>query len=110
MIIGVPKEIKVLEKRVAITPAGVLSFVRSGHHVKIETNAGIGSGFTDDAFIAAGAEIVPTAADAWDAHMVMKVKEPIESEFQYFKENLILFTYLHLAAEPDLTMHYLTRK
>ena len=64
MIIGVPKEIKVLEKRVAITPAGVLSFVRSGHHVKIETNAGIGSGFTDDAFIAVGAEIVPTAADA----------------------------------------------
>mgnify|MGYP003450264412 FL=1 len=110
MIIGVPKEIKVLEKRVAITPAGVLSFVRSGHHVKIETNAGIGSGFSDDAFIAAGAEIVPTAADAWDAHMVMKVKEPIESEFHYFKENLILFTYLHLAAEPELTYALLDKK
>ena len=110
MIIGVPKEIKVLEKRVAITPSGVLSFVRSGHHVKIETNAGIGSGFTDDAFVAAGAEIVPTAADAWNADMVMKVKEPIESEFQYFKENLILFTYLHLAAEPSLTQALLDKK
>lgn len=110
MIIGVPKEIKVLEKRVAITPAGVLSFVRSGHHVKIETNAGIESGFTDDAFVAAGAEIVPTAADAWNADMVMKVKDPIESEFQYFKENLILFTFLHLAAEPDLTHALLDKK
>lgn len=110
MIIGVPREIKVLEKRVAITPAGVLSFVRAGHDVKIETNAGIGSGFTDEAYIAAGAKIVPTASDAWDVDMVMKVKEPIESEFQYFKEDLILFTYLHLAAEPELTRALLEKK
>lgn len=110
MIIGVPREIKVLEKRVAITPAGVLSFVRAGHDVKIETNAGIGSGFTDEAYIAAGATIVPTAAEAWDVDMVMKVKEPIESEFQYFKEDLILFTYLHLAAEPELTRALLEKK
>lgn len=110
MIIGVPREIKVLEKRVAITPAGVLSFVRAGHTVKIETNAGLGSGFTDEAYTTAGATIVPTAADAWDAEMVMKVKEPVESEFQYFKEGLILFTYLHLAAEPELTHALLDKK
>ncbi len=102
MIIGVPKEIKNNENRVAITPAGVDAFVKAGHKVIIETNAGLGSGFTNEDYIAAGAEIVPTAQDAWSADMVMKVKEPIASEYQYFREGLILFTYLHLAAEPEL--------
>lgn len=102
MIIGVPKEIKNNENRVAITPAGVDAFVKVGHKVIIETNAGLGSGFTNEDYIAAGAEIVPTAQDAWSADMVMKVKEPIASEYQYFREGLILFTYLHLAAEPEL--------
>lgn len=103
MIIGVPKEIKNNENRVAITPAGVLSFVNSGHEVVVETSAGIGSGFTDDAYSKAGAKIINSAADVWSkADMVMKVKEPLASEYEYFREGLILFTYLHLAAEPKL--------
>jgi len=102
MIIGVPKEIKNNENRVAITPAGVDAFVKAGHKVMIETNAGLGSGFTDADYITAGAQIVSTAKEAWSADMVMKVKEPIASEYQYFREGLILFTYLHLAAEPEL--------
>lgn len=103
MIIGVPKEIKNNENRVAITPAGVLSFVNNGHNVLIETEAGLGSGFTNEAYVEAGAEIIDTAADVWaKAEMIMKVKEPIASEYGYFREGLILFTYLHLAAEPEL--------
>ncbi len=103
MIIGVPKEIKNNENRVAITPAGVMSFIKSGHEVFIETNAGVGSGFTDEAFVEAGAKILDGAAEVWEkADMVMKVKEPLPSEYEYFKEGLILFTYLHLAAEPEL--------
>ena len=103
MIIGVPKEIKNNENRVAITPAGVMSFIKSGHEVFIETNAGIGSGFTDEAFVEAGAKILDSPAEVWDkAEMVMKVKEPLPSEYDHFREGLILFTYLHLAAEPEL--------
>ena len=110
MIIGVPKEIKVSENRVAITPAGVVSLVNQGHNVKIETLAGEGSGFTDEQYMSAGATIVQSAKEAWDSEMVLKVKEPIEQEYQYFKENLILFTYLHLAAEPELTKALLEKK
>lgn len=103
MIIGVPKEIKNNENRVAITPAGVISFVSSGHEVFVETNAGVGSGFTNDAYVEAGAKISESAADVWNkADMVMKVKEPLPSEYEYFRDGLILFTYLHLAAEPEL--------
>lgn len=102
MIIGVPKEIKNNENRVAITPAGVLAFVKAGHQVLVETGAGLGSGFTNDDYVKAGATIVDTAAEAWQAQMVMKVKEPLESEYDYFREDLVLFTYLHLAAEPKL--------
>lgn len=102
MLIGVPKEIKNNENRVAITPAGVDAFVKAGHKVIIETEAGMGSGFTDGDYTNAGAEIVETAAEAWSADMVMKVKEPLSSEYNYFREGLILFTYLHLAAEPEL--------
>ncbi|WP_232696620.1 alanine dehydrogenase [Brevibacillus daliensis] len=103
MIIGVPKEIKNNENRVAITPAGVVAFKNAGHSVLVEHDAGLGSGFTNEDYSSVGAEIVPTAKDAWAADMVIKVKEPLSSEYGYFREGLILFTYLHLAAEPDLT-------
>ncbi|WP_342048604.1 alanine dehydrogenase [Bacillus sp. OTU530] len=103
MIIGVPKEVKNNENRVALTPAGVISFVNAGHKVLVEKDAGIGSGFTNEDYIAVGAELIEGAADVWaGAEMVMKVKEPLESEYAYFREGLILFTYLHLAAEPSL--------
>lgn len=103
MIIGVPKEIKNNENRVAITPAGVMSFVQAGHTVIIEKDAGIGSGFTNDDYIKAGAQMIDSAKDVWaQADMVMKVKEPLPSEYDYFRPGLVLFTYLHLAAEPEL--------
>ncbi|MBM7704124.1 alanine dehydrogenase [Metabacillus iocasae] len=103
MIIGVPREIKNNENRVAITPAGVASFIGSGHRVLVETNAGMGSGFTNEDYKLAGAEIIELASDVWaQADMVMKVKEPLPSEYDYFRPGLILFTYLHLAAEPAL--------
>ncbi len=104
MIIGVPKEIKNNENRVAITPAGVMSFINAGHKVIIEKDAGIGSGFTNEDYANAGAQIIDNAADVWaQADMIMKVKEPLASEYDYFRPGLILFTYLHLAAEPELT-------
>jgi len=110
MIIGVPKEIKNNENRVALTPAGVESLVAAGHKVFVQKSAGEGSGFTDAGYTKAGATLVETAAEAWGAEMVMKVKEPVESEFQYFREDLVLFTYLHLAAEPKLTTALLKSK
>jgi alanine dehydrogenase len=104
VIIGVPKEIKNNEFRVAITAAGVHEFVSHGHTVLIERGAGVASGITDDEYHVAGAELVTEAADVWArAEMVMKVKEPIASEYRHFRKGLILFTYLHLAAEPELT-------
>ncbi|WP_129727826.1 alanine dehydrogenase [Ectobacillus funiculus] len=103
MRIGIPKEVKNNENRVAMTPAGVIHLVGGGHEVYIETEAGLGSGFTDKEYEKAGAVIVRTAQEAWSMDMVMKVKEPIQSEYIYFREGLILFTYLHLAAEPELT-------
>lgn len=104
MIIGVPKEIKDNENRVAISPAGIDAFVEAGHEVLIETGAGEGSGFFDEVFIEHGAKIAQSAEEVWSsAEMVLKVKEPQPSEYRYFREDLILFTYLHLAAEPELT-------
>ena len=104
MIIGVPKEIKNNEYRVAMTAAGVHEFAAHGHTVLIERGAGLGSGISDDEYMIAGAELVEDAADVWArADMVMKVKEPIAAEYGYFRKGLILFTYLHLAAEPALT-------
>ncbi|MET3697277.1 alanine dehydrogenase [Bacillus oleivorans] len=103
MRIGVPREIKNNENRVALTPAGAFHLVENGHEVFVETNAGAGSGFLDDEYVQAGARIVNTAEEAWSYDMVMKVKEPLPSEYVYFREGLILFTYLHLAAEPELT-------
>ncbi|NWQ39646.1 alanine dehydrogenase [Bacillus sp. EB106-08-02-XG196] len=103
MIIGVVKEIKNNENRVALTPAGVVSFVQAGHKVLVEKGAGIGSGFVDADYAQAGAELIELAADVWNqSEMIMKVKEPLESEYKYFRPGLVLFTYLHLAAEPAL--------
>ncbi|GEK59934.1 alanine dehydrogenase [Marinococcus halophilus] len=103
MIIGIPKEIKNQEKRVAITPAGVLNLKKHGHEVLVEASAGKGSGFEDHDYKQAGASMVPEASQVWSqADMVMKVKEPLEEEYVFFRKNLILFTYLHLAAEPAL--------
>ncbi|MBC2164095.1 alanine dehydrogenase [Listeria booriae] len=102
MLIGVPKEIKNNENRVAMTPASVLSYVHAGHKVLVEQGAGIGSAFPDEDYVKAGATIVATAAETWAADMVVKVKEPIASEYGYFREGLLLFTYLHLANEPEL--------
>jgi len=103
MFIGVPKEIKNNENRVALTPAGVVSFLNAGHKVLVEKDAGIGSGFTDESYAKAGAEIIDSAEQVWTkSDMIMKVKEPLSSEYKYFRQGLILFTYLHLAAEPDL--------
>ena len=103
VIIGVPKEIKTREYRVGMTPAGVRSLVSHGHSVLVELGAGEGSGIRDDEYVAQGAAIVPSAADAWAAEMVVKVKEPLEREHVFFRGDLILYTYLHLAAEPVLT-------
>lgn len=110
MRIGVPKEVKNNENRVAMTPAGAFNLKSAGHEVLIETGAGLGSSFTDEDYVAAGAKIVGTAKEAWDADMVMKVKEPLASEFGYFREGLILFTYLHLAPELELTKAMLDNK
>jgi len=103
VLIGVPKEIKTREYRVGMTPAGVRALVAHGHKVIVEKGAGEGSGIGDDAYVRAGATIVPSAADAWGAQMVVKVKEPLKAEYGFFRKDLILYTYLHLAAEPDLT-------
>ena len=103
MFIGVPKEIKNNENRVALTPAGVVSFLNAGHTVLVEKDAGIGSGFSNEDYAKAGAEIIDSADQVWEkAQMIMKVKEPLASEYKYFRQGLILFTYLHLAAEPPL--------
>lgn len=104
MIIGVPKEIKDNEYRVSLTPGGAHTFAQAGHRVLIETGAGEGSGFSDSEYVAAGAETVPTHADAFEqAKVVMKVKEPLSQEYDLLREDLLLFTYLHLAAEEELT-------
>ncbi|TNJ67173.1 alanine dehydrogenase [Paenibacillus hemerocallicola] len=103
MRIGIPKEIKNNENRVAITPAGVMAMVKAGHEVRVEANAGAGSGFRDEDYAAAGALLCAGPAEVWErSDMVMKVKEPLSAEYAYFRPGLILFTYLHLAAEPEL--------
>ena len=110
MLIGIPKEIKNNENRVALTPAGVYSLVGRGHRVLIETNAGLGSGFTDADYQKQGAEIVATADEAWAAELVVKVKEPLASEYGYLRDDLLLFTYLHMAAAPELADAMLAAK
>lgn len=103
MIIGIPKEIKNNENRVGMTPGGVFELLNNGHVVKVESGAGLGSGFTDEAYTEVGAKIAVTTEEVWDVDMVIKVKEPLPQEFKFFKKGLILFTYLHLAPEPELT-------
>ncbi len=104
MIIGVPKEIQDNEYRVALPPGGVLELSKRRHRVLVEAGAGLGSAFTDEEYAAAGAEIVSTAEEVWSrAEMIVKVKEPLASEYRFLREDLILFTYLHLAASEDLT-------
>ncbi|MGE7928007.1 alanine dehydrogenase [Lysinibacillus xylanilyticus] len=110
MKIGIPKEIKNNENRVAMTPAGVVTLTNAGHEVYIESGAGLGSSFTDADYVAAGAHIVETAKEAWAQEMIMKVKEPVASEYDYFYEGQILFTYLHLAPELELTQALLNKK
>ncbi|WP_328991977.1 alanine dehydrogenase [Kribbella sp. NBC_01245] len=104
MKVGVPKEVKNHEYRVAITPAGVHEFVRNGHEVLIEREAGEGSSIPDAEFVAAGARILDSADDVWaDAELVLKVKEPVEEEYHRMRKEQVLFTYLHLAASRDCT-------
>ena len=100
--VGVPKEVKTMEGRVSLTPDGVREFERLGIDVFVETGAGLGASITDEEFVAAGATIVPTAADAWSQQMVVKVKEPKEEEFGFLRNDLTLFTYLHLSAYPKV--------
>ncbi len=104
MKIGVPRELKVHEYRVATTPAGVLDLTQRGHEVLVERNAGAGSSFPDETYTAAGARIVPTADDVWgEAELVLKVKEPVPEEYHRMRRHQVLFTYLHLAASAECT-------
>jgi alanine dehydrogenase len=104
MIIGVPKEIKIQEYRVGMTPAGVDTLTKQGHKVYIETGAGTGSGFSDESYTSVGAEILNTAKEVYAiAEMIVKVKEPLAAEFPYIKAGQILFTYFHFAASKELT-------
>ncbi len=111
MRVGIPREVKNHEYRVAITPAGVNEFIRNGHEVVIETGAGLGSTITDDEYRAAGAQILATADDVWGtAEMVLKVKEPIAEEYDRMRPGQVLFTYLHLAASKECTDALLTQR
>lgn len=110
MIIGVPKEIKNNESRVSATPGAVMSLVRQGHTVKVEKDAGLMSSFTNEEYEKAGAIIVDSPDEAWDCDLVYKVKEPLEEEYKYFKEGLILYTYLHLSANKKLTQALVDKK
>ncbi|GAA1643462.1 alanine dehydrogenase [Catellatospora bangladeshensis] len=111
MKVGIPREVKNHEYRVAITPAGVHEFVRNGHDVVIETGAGLGSSITDEEYTAAGAQILATADEVWaDAELILKVKEPIAEEYHRMREGQVLFTYLHLAASKECTDALMTQK
>jgi alanine dehydrogenase len=104
MKVGIPREIKNHEYRVAITPAGVHELVRGGHQVLIEAGAGNGSSIPDEDFVTAGAKILPTADDVWgEGDMILKVKEPIAEEYHRMRSGQVLFTYLHLAASKACT-------
>ncbi|WP_281186888.1 alanine dehydrogenase [Staphylococcus schleiferi] len=110
MRIGIPREIKNNENRVGLSPSGVHALVEAGHEVLVETRAGEGSYFEDIDYVQAGAEISDSQSQVWDVDMVIKVKEPLSEEYAYFKEGLILFTYLHLANEPELTQALIDKK
>ena len=111
MIIGVSKEIKNNENRVGLTPAGAEALVKAGHRVLVETGSGLGSGFDDESYAAVGAELLSDKKQLFDeAEMIVKVKEPLPAEYDLFHEGQLLFTYLHLAAEPELTEALLRHK
>jgi len=111
MIIGVPKEIKTNENRVALVPAGAEAFVTRSHEVFLEQGAGLGSGFPDQAYVAAGAKILPTADAVWTkAEMIMKVKEPIALEWPRMRPGQVIYTYFHFAAAEDLTRAVIASK
>lgn len=104
MNIGVPKEVKNNEFRVAITPSGVREFVKNGHAVFVEKGAGLGSAIADDDYVSVGATILNTADEVWDkAELILKVKEPIQVEYSRLRKDQVLFTYLHLAASRECT-------
>ncbi|HIE03901.1 MAG TPA: alanine dehydrogenase [Candidatus Latescibacteria bacterium] len=110
MVVGIPKEIKDKEFRVALPPGGVAQLVQVGHRVLVQSGAGRGSGFSDGQYRDVGAEVLEDPEDVWSAEMVMKVKEPLPSEYCYLREGLVLFTFLHLAAEERLTEELLSKK
>jgi alanine dehydrogenase len=110
MRVGVPKEIKTKEFRVGMTPAGVKVLTSSGHEVLVEKTAGVGSGFADEDYVAAGAKMVDRSSAWGDVDMVVKVKEPIASEFQYLRDGQLVFTYLHLAAAQELGAELINKK
>ncbi|MEI3606051.1 alanine dehydrogenase [Pseudogracilibacillus sp. SE30717A] len=110
MKIGIPKEILNNENRVALNPAGVLTLINAGHDVYVQAGAGEGASFTDSEYADAGATIVETAKEAWAQEMIMKVKEPLEEEYEFLYEGQIIFTYLHLASHPELTQTLLDKK
>lgn len=111
MLVGIPKEIKNNENRVGITPAGVTTLVNAGHAVYVEKSAGLGSGINDSDYERAGAHLLDTAKEIFDrAEMIIKVKEPLPEEYEYFREGQILYTYLHLASNPVLTKALLEKK
>lgn len=111
MKIGLPKEIKDNEYRVGLTPAGVQALTQAGHTVFVQKTAGEGSGFSDDQYVKAGGKLLDTADDVWaEGDMIVKVKEPIEPEYPRMRENQLLFTYLHLAPEFELTKQMMERK
>ncbi len=108
MKIGVPKEIKTNENRIALVPAGAESLIGAGHSVLVEKGAGLGSGFSDDDYTAVGAKIAPDAATVWkDSDMIMKVKEPIKPEWPHMRKDQLIFTYFHFAADKELTEAHL---
>jgi alanine dehydrogenase len=111
MIVGIPKEVKDSEARVGVTPAGAVALVEAGHTVLLETQAGVQSDFPDSEYQNAGAEIVGEAGHVWgNSDLVVKVKEPVEKEYVFFREGLVLFTFLHLAPLPELTGRLLSSK
>jgi alanine dehydrogenase len=111
MIVGVPREIKANENRVAITPAGVDELVKAGHTVVVETGAGLGSGISDQEYVASGARLLPAAADVFaTADLILKVKEPLPPEYDLFREEQVLFTYLHLAPDREQTEALMRKK
>lgn len=111
MRVGVVKEIKAYENRVAMTPAGAAAMVKAGHEVFVEKDAGRGSGFEDSEYTAVGARMLSTNVEVWEvADMIMKVKEPLPPEYELFREGQIIFTYLHLAPEPELTRKLVEKK